>query len=164
MFQDLSFKDLSYLQLWQPFCLKEQNHFCLAKRNHLCSFSRVRYEELVKGSETVIYSCKNIYKLFACICSLFYYLWQVSHKGQTCHEFLLRLYVHFQKKSFHLLTHQESHECVYGQNLHAFVLCFIPLAWYAWWQLSEDFWPNPSGRGYMYGQYLLVCCTMLHSF
>ena len=31
------FKDISYLELWQP--------FCSAERNHLCNFGRGHYEE-----------------------------------------------------------------------------------------------------------------------
>ena len=33
----MSFKDISYLELWQP--------FCSAKLNHLCNFVRVYTEE-----------------------------------------------------------------------------------------------------------------------
>ena len=33
----MSFKDISYLELWQP--------FCSAECNHLCNFSRGHYEE-----------------------------------------------------------------------------------------------------------------------
>ena len=33
----MSFKDISYLELWQP--------FCSAERNHLCNFGRRYYEE-----------------------------------------------------------------------------------------------------------------------
>ena len=31
------FKDLSYLELWQPYCSVD--------RNHLCNFGRVHHEE-----------------------------------------------------------------------------------------------------------------------
>ena len=31
----MSFKDISYLEFWQP--------FCLAERNHLCNFGRAHY-------------------------------------------------------------------------------------------------------------------------
>ena len=34
----MSFKDISYLELWRPFCSAEQNH--------LCNFGRVYPEEL----------------------------------------------------------------------------------------------------------------------
>ena len=37
MVQEMSFKDISYLELWQPFCSVE--------RNHLCNFGRGHYEE-----------------------------------------------------------------------------------------------------------------------
>ena len=30
----MSFKDISYLQLWPPFCLVEQNHSCKFRRGH----------------------------------------------------------------------------------------------------------------------------------
>ena len=33
----MAFKDISYLELWRP--------FCLAERNHLCNFGRGYYEE-----------------------------------------------------------------------------------------------------------------------
>ena len=33
----MPFKDISYLELWQP--------FCLAERNHLCKFGRRHHEE-----------------------------------------------------------------------------------------------------------------------
>ena len=33
----MSFKDISYLELWRPFCSAEQNH--------LCNFGRGYYEE-----------------------------------------------------------------------------------------------------------------------
>ena len=33
----MPFKDISYLELWQP--------FCSAERNHLCYFGRMCYEE-----------------------------------------------------------------------------------------------------------------------
>ena len=33
----MQFKDISYLQLWQP--------FCLAERNNLCNFGRGYYKE-----------------------------------------------------------------------------------------------------------------------
>ena len=35
--EEMLFKDISYLELWQP--------FCSAKRNHLCNFGKRRYEE-----------------------------------------------------------------------------------------------------------------------
>ena len=37
MVHEMLFKDISYLQLWQQFCLTEQNH--------LCNFDRRNYEE-----------------------------------------------------------------------------------------------------------------------
>ena len=37
MVQKMSFKDISYLELWQP--------FCLADRNHLCNFGRMYNEK-----------------------------------------------------------------------------------------------------------------------
>ena len=33
----MRFKDISYLELWRP--------FCSAERNHLCNFGRGHYEE-----------------------------------------------------------------------------------------------------------------------
>ena len=30
----MSLKDISYLELWQPFCLVEQNHLCSYGRRH----------------------------------------------------------------------------------------------------------------------------------
>ena len=35
--QEMSFKDISYLELWQP--------FCNAERNYLCNFGRGYQEE-----------------------------------------------------------------------------------------------------------------------
>ena len=35
--EEIRFKDISYLELWQPFCSAEQNH--------LCNFGRGCYEE-----------------------------------------------------------------------------------------------------------------------
>ena len=35
----MSFKDISYLELWQPFCSVEQSH--------LCNFGRGHYEEKI---------------------------------------------------------------------------------------------------------------------
>ena len=35
--EEMLFKDISYLELWQPFCSTE--------RNHLCNFGRECYEE-----------------------------------------------------------------------------------------------------------------------
>ena len=35
--EEMLFKDISYLELWRPFCSAEQNH--------LCKFSREHYEE-----------------------------------------------------------------------------------------------------------------------
>ena len=35
--EEMPFKDISYLELWQP--------FCSAKRNHLCNFCKRCYEE-----------------------------------------------------------------------------------------------------------------------
>ena len=39
--EELSFKDISYLELWQP--LSSVN--CSAEHNNLCSFGRGYYEE-----------------------------------------------------------------------------------------------------------------------
>ena len=35
--EEMSFKDISYLELWQPFCYEE--------RNHLCNFGGGYHEE-----------------------------------------------------------------------------------------------------------------------
>ena len=35
--EEIPFKDISYLELWQPFCSADQNH--------LCNFGRGCYEE-----------------------------------------------------------------------------------------------------------------------
>ena len=35
--EEMRFKDISYLELWQPFCSAEQNH--------LCNFGRKHHEE-----------------------------------------------------------------------------------------------------------------------
>ena len=35
--EEMLFKDISYLELWQPLCLVD--------RNHLCNFGRVHHEE-----------------------------------------------------------------------------------------------------------------------
>ena len=35
--EEMSFKDISYLELWRPFCSAEQSH--------LCNFGRGHYEE-----------------------------------------------------------------------------------------------------------------------
>ena len=32
--QEMSFKDISYLELWRPLCLAEQNHLCNFCRGH----------------------------------------------------------------------------------------------------------------------------------
>ena len=32
--QEMLFKDISYLELWWPFCSAEQNHFCYFSRGH----------------------------------------------------------------------------------------------------------------------------------
>ena len=32
--EEMPFKDFSYLQLWRPFCLAEQNHLCKFGRGH----------------------------------------------------------------------------------------------------------------------------------
>ena len=40
-FEKMPFKDISYLELWQPFCLLEWNH--------LFQFGRGHYEELFCG-------------------------------------------------------------------------------------------------------------------
>ena len=37
MVQEMSFKDISYLELWQ--------HLCSAVRNHLCNFGRRHHKE-----------------------------------------------------------------------------------------------------------------------
>ena len=37
VFQEMSFKDISYLELWRPFCSAEQSH--------LCNFGRGYHEE-----------------------------------------------------------------------------------------------------------------------
>ena len=37
MVQEMSFKDISYLELWQP--------LCSTNRNHLCNFDRRHHEE-----------------------------------------------------------------------------------------------------------------------
>ena len=42
----MSFKDISFLELWWPFCSAEQNH--------LCNFGREYYEEQF---------CENIFDL-----------------------------------------------------------------------------------------------------
>ena len=34
-FQEMLFMDISYLKLWQPFCLAEENHLCNIGRRHL---------------------------------------------------------------------------------------------------------------------------------
>ena len=41
----MRFKDISYLELWQPFCSAEQNH--------MCNFSRGYYEE--QFNEIILY-------------------------------------------------------------------------------------------------------------
>ena len=34
--QEMWFKDISYLELWQPLCLSKQNHLCnFGRRHHL---------------------------------------------------------------------------------------------------------------------------------
>ena len=35
MVQEMSFKDISYLELWQPLCSVEWNHLCNFGRRHL---------------------------------------------------------------------------------------------------------------------------------
>ena len=32
--QEMPFKDISYLQLWWPFCSAEWNHWCVFARGH----------------------------------------------------------------------------------------------------------------------------------
>ena len=52
--KEMLFKDICYLELWQP--------FCSAERNHLCNFGKGCYEEqfckiifnFVSGSEDVV--------------------------------------------------------------------------------------------------------------
>ena len=42
----MSFKDVSYLERWRPFCSAEGNHLCncSAEWNHLCNFCRGHHE------------------------------------------------------------------------------------------------------------------------
>ena len=37
VYQEMSFKDISYLELWW--------HLCSAEQNHLCNFGRMHHEE-----------------------------------------------------------------------------------------------------------------------
>ena len=32
--EEMSFKDISYLEIWRPFCSAEQNHLCNSSREH----------------------------------------------------------------------------------------------------------------------------------
>ena len=43
--EKISFKDISYLELWQPFCLAEPNHLCNLggghHKEHFCEFFKI---------------------------------------------------------------------------------------------------------------------------
>ena len=43
--QEMSFKDISYLELWQ--------HICLAERNHLCTIGRV--EDIMGNIHVILF-------------------------------------------------------------------------------------------------------------
>ena len=41
----MSFKDISYLELWQPFCSVEWNYFCnFGRGHHKEQFSEINFE------------------------------------------------------------------------------------------------------------------------
>ena len=46
----MPFKDISYLELWQPFCSAEQNHLCNFGRGQYVKF----FEFWASGSEDVV--------------------------------------------------------------------------------------------------------------
>ena len=48
----MSFKDISYPELWQTLCSMVRNH-CSMERNHLCNFHRVHDEE--QSCEIILY-------------------------------------------------------------------------------------------------------------
>ena len=55
----MSFRDISYLQLWWPICLAEQNH--------LCNFGRGHYEKYF--CETILNFDQMLFKdIFLSIC------------------------------------------------------------------------------------------------
>ena len=58
--QEMSFKDISYLELWWPFCLAEENH--------LCNFAKGYHEE--QFCEIIL----NLDKWFRRRCLLISYL------------------------------------------------------------------------------------------
>ena len=49
--EGMPFKDISYLELWQP--------FCLAERNHSCDFSRGYQEEQIFEITLNLYYCSE---------------------------------------------------------------------------------------------------------
>ena len=60
LMEEMLFKDISYLELWQP--------FCSAEHNHLCKFGRGSYEE--QFCEIIL----NLGKWFRRRCCLKYFL------------------------------------------------------------------------------------------
>ena len=69
----MSFEEISYVKLWWPFCLAEQNH--------LCSFGLGHYEEYFElGPVVQEMSFKDILSramasILFCVAKAFVYLW-----------------------------------------------------------------------------------------
>ena len=79
--EEMLFKDISYLELWQPFCQAEQNH--------LCNFGRRCYEE--QCCEIILNLCQWFRR-----CRLkhsYLELWQPSclwERNHLCHFEILK--------------------------------------------------------------------------
>ena len=52
--QEMSFKDISYLELWQPFCLAELNHLCNFHKDIMRNNSVKLYEIWTSGLGDVV--------------------------------------------------------------------------------------------------------------